>query len=168
MKRVLLVLAIALLLALPAKMCMAADKVGHVNLTKLFDEYGKTKEYDAILTGKEKAYESEREKKVNDIKQIQEKYNLLSDKEKAAKKTELENKVKALQEFDNQKQTELLKDRDERVKEILKDIENAVKQYSLSQGYTLILNDRILVYQTADSDITEQVLKILRGGYKGK
>jgi len=168
MKRALLILVMAVILALPVKMCMAADKIGHVNLSKLFDEYGKTKEYDTILSSKEKVYEAERGKKVDEIKQIQDKFNLLSDKEKATKKSELEAKVKALQEFDNQRQAELLKERDERIKEILKDIETAVKQYSVSQGYTLIFNDRVLVYQTNDSDITDQVLQILKSSYKGK
>ncbi|MCM8771115.1 MAG: OmpH family outer membrane protein [Candidatus Omnitrophica bacterium] len=154
-------------LVMPA---LAADKIGHVDLARLFDEYGKTKEYDAILNSKERAYEAEREKKVNEIKQLQDKFNLLSDKEKDAKKIELEAKVKALQEFDNQRQAELLKERNEKIKEILKDIEKAVSQYAKSQGYTFILNDRILVYQTKDTDITDKVLEILKSSYsyKGK
>jgi Skp family chaperone for outer membrane proteins len=168
MKKVVLVCIIAVALVLSGRMAMAAEKIGHVDLAKLFDEYGKTKEYDTILTSKEKVYETEREKKVNEIKQLQDKYNLLSDKEKPAKEAELKAKVVALQEFDKNRQTELLKERDEKIKEILKDIENAVKQYSQSQGYTLVFNDRVLVYQTADSDITEKVLTILKSGYKGK
>ena len=49
--------------------------------------------------------------------------NLLSDKEKETKKAELETKIKGLQEFDRQKQTDLRKEQDEKMKEILKDIE---------------------------------------------
>ena len=167
MKKLLLIFIIAAAMTLSGRLAMAADKIGHVNLGALFDEYGKTKDYDAVLTSKEKAYETERSKKVSDIKQLQDKYNLLSDKEKGVKKAELETKVRALQEFDNQRQTELLKERDEKIKEILKDIESAVKQYSVSQGYTLIFNDRVLIYQTKDSDITDKVQEILKSN-KGK
>jgi Skp family chaperone for outer membrane proteins len=48
----------------------------------------------------------------------------------------------------------------------LKDIENAVSSYSKSNGYTLVFNDRVLVYQEKSLDITEGVLKILQGYYK--
>ena len=168
MKKVLLISIIAVALVLSGRLAMAAEKIGHVDLAKLFDEYEKTKQYDTILTSKEKVYETEREKKVNEIKALQDKYNLLSDKEKPAKETELKNKVIALQEFDKARQTELLKERDTKIKEILQDIENAVKQYSQSQGYTLVFNDRVLVYQTKDADITDKVMTILKSGYKGK
>jgi Skp family chaperone for outer membrane proteins len=92
--------------------------------------------------------------------------NLLSDKEKEAKKTELEDKVKNLQDFDRQKQTDLRKEQDEKMKEILKDIEGAVRQYSEKEGYALVLNDRVLVYQTKSMDISDKVIEILNKGSK--
>ena len=87
--------------------------------------------------------------------------NLLNDKEREAKGVELQAKVKAFQEYDNQKQTELKKDQDAKMKEILKDIEEAVKKYSEKEGYTLVFNDRVLVYQTKSMEITSQVIEIL-------
>lgn len=150
-----------------AGMAQAADKFAYVDLGKIFSEYSKTKDYDKILGDKEQVYATERDKKVTDIKQLQDKFNLLSDKEKEAKKTELETKVKALQEYDRQKQTDLRKDQDEKMKEILKDIEAAIKQYSEKEGYTMVFNDRVLVYQTKNLDITDQVIKIVNAN-KGK
>jgi len=146
----------------------AADKLAYVDLTRIFSEYGKTKEYDKVLEQKETAYTTEREQKVNDVKQFQDKLNLLSDKEKEAKKTELETRVKGLQDYDRQKQTDLRKDQDVKMKEILKDIEDAVKKYSEKEGYTLVFNDRVLVYQTKSLDITDQIIDILNSGYKKK
>jgi Skp family chaperone for outer membrane proteins len=99
----------------------AADKFAYVDLSRTFSEYGKTKDYDKALTEKETSYNTERDKKINDIKQFQDKMNLLSDKEKEAKKAELETKVKDLQDFDRQKQTDLRKEQDERMKDLLKD-----------------------------------------------
>ena len=146
----------------------AAEKFGYVDLSRLFSEYGKTKDYYKTLTEKQNIYEGEREKKVGDVKQFQEKLNLLSDKEKETKQGDLQAKVKTLQEYDRQKQTDLRKEQDEKMKEILKDIEEAVKKYSEKEGYTMVFNDRVLVYQNKSLDITDKVSAILNSGYKKK
>jgi Skp family chaperone for outer membrane proteins len=145
---------------------MAADKLAYVDLSRLFSEYAKTKDYDKVLSDKQTVYEAERDKKVNEVKQLQDKINMLSDKEKEGKKTELENKVRALQDFDRQKQTDLRKGQDEKMKEILKDIEESVKKYAEKEGYTMVFNDRVLVYEAKNMDITDKVLDILQKGYK--
>lgn len=149
-----------------AGLASAADKLAYVDLSRLFSEYKKTADYDKVLTEKEGAYNTERETRVGDIKQMQDKMNLLSDKEKQEKKAELESKIKVLQDFDRQKTTDLRKDQDEKMKEILKDIEAAVKQYAEKEGYTIVFNDRVLVYQTKNMDITDKVVEILNKGYK--
>lgn len=59
----------------------AADKLGYVDLSRIFSEYGKTKDYDKVLSDKEQLYTSERDKKVADIKKFQEQMNVLSEKE---------------------------------------------------------------------------------------
>jgi outer membrane protein len=142
-------------------MSFAAEKFAYVDLSRTFSEYSKTKEYDKTLSEKENVYSAEREKRVNEIKQFQDKMNLLSDKEKEAKKAELDSKVKTFQDYDRQKQTDLRKEQDEKMKEILKDIEEAVKQYSEKEGYTLVFNDRVLVYQNKSLDITDKIVNIL-------
>ena len=144
----------------------AADKLGYVDLSRIFSEYGKTKDYDKVLGDKETAYNTERDQKVNEIKQFQDKMNLLSDKEKETKKIELETKVKVLSDFDRQKQIDLRKDQDEKMKEILKDIEEAVKQYSEKEGYTLVFNDRVLVYEAKSLDISDKIIEMLNKNYK--
>lgn len=144
----------------------AAEKIGFVELSLIFREYGKTKNYDKALSEKQNLYETERNKKINDIKQFQDKINLLSDKEKEAKKPEMETKVKAVQDYDRQKQTDLRKEQDEKMKEVLKDIEETVKKYSEKEGYTLVFNDRVLVYQDKKLDITGKIIEILNSEYK--
>lgn len=146
--------------------CFAAQNLAYVDLSRIFSEYNKTKDYDKVLGDKQTAYETERDKKVSDVKQLQDKMNLLSDKEKESKKTDMESKVKTLQEFDRQKQTDLRKEQDEKMKEILKDIEDAVKQYAEKEGYSLVFNDRVLVYQTKSLDITDKIIGILNKEYK--
>lgn len=142
-------------------LAFAADKFAYVNLSKIFSEYKKTNDYDKILTDKEQAYTAERDKRVNDLKQLQDKINLLSDKEKEAKKPDLETKAKDLREYDRQKQTDLRKEQDDKMKEILKDIDDAIKQYCDKQAYTMVFNDRVLVYQDKSLDITDRIIEIV-------
>jgi outer membrane protein len=139
----------------------AADKIAYVDLTKIFSEYSKTKDYDKALNERQSAYESERDKMVSEIKQFQDKLNLLSDKEKEAKKDDLEKKIKSLQEFDRQKQTDLRKEQDDKMKELLKDINDAIKVYAEKEGYTMVFNDRVLVYQDKSLDITDKIVAIV-------
>lgn len=147
---------------------LAADKFAYVDLSRTFAEYGKTKDYDKVLGEKESVYTAERKKRVDDVKQIQSKFNLLSEKEKELKKGEMEGKLKSLQDFDRQKQTDLRKEQDEKMKEILKDIEEAVKKVAETDGYTLVFNDRVLVYQTKSLDVTDKVIAIVNKGYVKK
>jgi len=152
-------------LILLVSVALAADKFAYVDLSRSFSEYNKTKDYDKVLADKGTVYEAERDKKVNEVKQLEDKINLLSDKEKETKKAELETKVKALQDFDREKQTDLRKEQDEKMKELLKNIEEAIKQYSEKEGYSLVFNDRVLVYQNKSMDITDKIIEILNKGY---
>ena len=140
---------------------MAQEKMAYVDLSLIFSEYGKTKDYDKALETKNEAYNTEREKKLDEIKKLQDKIDVLGEKEKEAKKAELESKVKSFQEFDRQQQTDLRKEQDEKMKELLKDIEEAIKQYSEKEGIKLVFNDRVLVYQDKSMDITSKIIEIL-------
>ena len=167
MKKVAMVLwGVIFSLTLFVAQAQAADKFGYIDLSRTFSEYSKTKGYDKSLTDKEKVYTDERDKRVADLKAFQDKLSLLNDKEREAKGAELQAKVKEFQDYDRQKQADLRKEQDVRMKEILKDIEEAVKKYSEKEGYTLVFNDRVLVYQTKNMEITNQVIAILNDGSK--
>ncbi|MFH0855335.1 MAG: OmpH family outer membrane protein [Candidatus Omnitrophota bacterium] len=169
MKRRTLQLGVVLLsLIFVSGVAQAADKFAYVDLSRAFSEYGKTKDYDKALGDKEDSYTAERDKKVNEIKQLQDKMNLLNDKEKETKKADMESRMKAFQDFDRQKQTDLRKEQDEKMKEILQDIQDAVKEYSEKEGFTFVFNDRVLVYQNKSFDITNKVLEILNKKYPKK
>lgn len=158
------VLGMAFAFSLLTQLCFAAEKLAYVDLSRLFGEYSKTKEYDKVLTDKETSYTSERDKKVNEIKALEDKMKLLSDKEKETKAAELKTKYEAFDQFNRQKQMDLRKEQDEKMKEILKDIEEAVKQYAEKDGISMVFNDRVLVYQNKAMDITDKVIDILGKG----
>ncbi len=148
------------------KVALAQEKFAYIDLSKTFSEYKKTKDYDKTLGDKEKIYTDARDKKINEIKQLQDKIALMTDKEKQASQPNFEAKVNALKDYDRQQQTELRKDQDEKMKEILKDIEDAVKTYAKAQGFIMVFNDRVLVYQDKTLDITDKIIDIVNKGYK--
>ena len=162
MKKLLVVLCSVLLsVFVLSGIAQAADKFGFVNLARAFSEYSKTKEFDKVLTEKEKNYTAERDKKLNDLNALRDKFSLLSDKEREAKKNELENKAKAIKDFITQREGDLRKEQEDKMKEVLKDIESTVKTYAEKEGFTLVFNDRVLVYQTKSMDITDQIIGLL-------
>lgn len=162
MKKLVLVLAAALLgMFMVTGSVYAQDKLAYVDLSRAFSEYNKTKDYDKKLTDKENSYVSERDKKVGEFNTLRDKFALLSDKDKEAKKGELEAKAKALKDFVTQREEDLRKEQEEKMKEILQDIQDAVKSYSEKSGITFVFNDRVLVYQTKSMDITDNIIAIL-------
>lgn len=149
-----------------ARGALAAEKFAYADMIQLISEYGKAKDYEKTLVDKQNAYRAELDKKANEVKQFEDKMNLLSDKEKEAKKEEFETKVKALQDFGRQKATDLRKEQDEKMQEVYKDIGEAIKQYAEKEGYALVFDNRLLVYQNKNMDITAKVMDILNKGYK--
>jgi Skp family chaperone for outer membrane proteins len=145
---------------------LAADKFAYIDLSRTFSEYYKTKDYDKALTAKEDNYISERDKKLNEFNSLKDKFSLLSDKEKESKKSELETKAKTLKDYVTQKESDLRKEQEDKMKEILQDIEGVVKTYSEKEGYTMVFNDRVLVYQNKTMDITDKIIAILNKGKK--
>jgi Skp family chaperone for outer membrane proteins len=78
----------------------------------------------------------------------------------------LETKAKTLKDYVTQKESDLRKEQEDKMKEILQDIEGVVKTYSEKEGYTLVFNDRVLVYQNKTMDITDKIIAILNKGKK--
>ena len=143
----------------------AAEKIGYVDLAKVFDEYQKTKTFDKSLEGKGAQKQGERDKMVNEIKKLRDEAELLGAKSKEEKQAQIDEKIKNLQEFDRVTRDALRKERDGMVRGILKEIEVTIQNYGKSQGYAFIFNDRVLVFKSEGADITAPVIKALNDSY---
>ncbi|MEK7849604.1 MAG: OmpH family outer membrane protein [Candidatus Omnitrophota bacterium] len=146
----------------------AAGKMAYVDLSSTFDKYEKTKVYDDALSSVQSGKEKELEQISNEIKALEDKMSLLSEKEKTAKQQELEGKKKTLTQMGQQVALDLRKERDEKLKEILQDIEKVVQSYAQKNGYDFIFNDRVLLYGAASADVTQDIVDLLNSGYKSK
>ena len=140
-------------------------KFAYVDMAKLFDEYGRTKEYDKVLEADNNKFQEERNKKIDKIRDLQGKEALLKDDAKAKAGQEIEALKNEILEFDRTKRTDLTKARDEKVREILAEIEKVVSDYAKAEGITFVMNDRVLVYGKDGFSITEPILKQLNDAY---
>lgn len=158
----------ALTAAVSAQEPGAVKKIAIMDLSKVFDSFQKTKEYDTVLEGKTKEYETERNAKIDKIKELQNKLALLKDDEKEKVNKELETMKADLIAFDQAKRTDLTKQRDEKIREILLEIEKVVSDYAKQEKYDLILNDRVLIYGDQGLDISTKILELLNAEYNKK
>ena len=157
------------ILVLPVSGVQAAgDKIGTVDLARVFDEYQKTKEFDKTLEVKGSAKQADRDKMVAEVKKMRDEAELLSAKAKEEKQASIDEKIKALQDFDRVTRDTLRKERDGMVRDILKEIEVVIQDFGKTQGYGYIFNDRVLVYKSETNDLTSQVVKVLNDSYTKK
>jgi outer membrane protein len=151
-----------------AQQSFAAEKIAYINFVSVFDSYQKTKDYDETLGDLQKTKQKEIEGKVDEIKKLQDKLSLLSEKEKKNKQEDIDTKTKDLQEFQRNAERDLLKAREDRAKEIFKDIEDLITETAKQGGYTLILDSRMVLYGSESLDISKDILDKLNTAYNSK
>ncbi len=149
----------------PAQAAGELKKVGVMDLSKVFDNYQRTKDYDAVLEGKTKDYEKARNEKIDKIKELQNKMALLKENEKEAVTADLEKMRTELASFDQAQQVDLRKQRDEKIREILLEVEKVTSDFAKKEKYDVIFNDRVLVYGADGLDVSSEVLTILNTSY---
>ena len=142
-----------------------SGKIGYIDLSRSLDEYQKTKDFDKELEKKGDMKQGEREKLVQDIRKMREELELMNKSSREKKEADIEAKIKSLQEFDQEAKTDLTKERDNMVKDILKEMSDVIKEYGQKNGYSIILNDRVLLYGDPGMELTNEIIKILNEKY---
>lgn len=164
----LIIVCVFAMAATASAQALAGKKVATMDLSKIFDNYQKTKEFDKVLEESFAGYQKELKAKADKLTEAENKLALLKDAERAKMQKEVEQQRTEAIAFDQAKRTDLTKQRDEKIREILLEIEKVVSDYAKKEGYDLILNDRVLVYGNPNLDITEPVLKLLNDTYNKK
>ncbi|OIO33534.1 MAG: hypothetical protein AUJ70_03115 [Candidatus Omnitrophica bacterium CG1_02_40_15] len=141
-------------------------KIGYIDLSRSFDEYQKTKDFDKELEAKGDMKQKEREQVVQEIRKMREELELMNKNSREKKEIDIEAKIKSLQDFDQEAKLDLTKDRDNMVKDILKEMSDVIKEYGEKNGYSIIVNDRVLLYGDHGMDLTNEIIKILNDKYK--
>lgn len=144
----------------------AQEKICTVDLLRVFDEYKKREDFDKELESKTKAKEAERNKLIDELKEIQDKLALLSDQEKEKKQKELTAKSQKLQELDQRLKQDFRKDWDEKLRQILEDIKKVVEEFAKKEGYTFVLDSKAMLYGSKETDVTPRIVETLNKNYK--
>jgi len=159
---------VSLFSATPIAFAESQGKIGYIDLSRSFDEYQKTKDLDKELESKGDMKQKEREKVVQDIRKMREELELMNKSAREKKEADIEAKIKSLQDFDQEAKTDLTKERDNMVKDILKEMSDVIKNYGEKNGYSIIVNDRVLLYGNPEMELTNEIIKILNDRYNKK
>lgn len=166
MKKVLIYILISVFLFAGTGIAQTSGKIGHVDLSSVFDEYQKTKDFDKDLEKKGDAKQGQREKLVSEIRKMRDEVEMMNEKSRDKKEQDIEAKIRALQEFDQDAKNALTKERDDMVRDILREINDVIRVYGENNGYSVILNDRVLLYGDQLENLTDDIIKILNDNYK--
>ena len=158
-------LVVAMLGLLCAGVCLPVEaqelKIGYVNIGEVFDGYEKTKGSDAVLEKKGKQKEAELEVRMNELKKLRQNLELLNDDSREAKEREIEEKSEELQRFRTSTARDLRRERDKIAAEILSEIRQGIEEYAKANNFSLIVDERSLLYGQPAYDVTADILKRL-------
>lgn len=166
MKTILTITLISMFLLTGMSFAQSEEKIGYVDLSRSFDEYQETKDFDKDLEKKGDIKQQQREKLVKEIRNIRDELELMNEKAREKKEEDLTAKMRSLQEFDQNVKAELTKERDDMVRDILRKMNAVIQEYGENNGYSIIVNDRVLLYGDKTLDLTDEIIKVLNDSYK--
>ena len=163
-----LLVLVGLLSFVPVKSYSADLKIGYIDIFEIFNEYDKTKEYDKSLEKRKDGIEGKLKDKKEIIESLQNKMTLLKEGEKAKEEEEMNKEMQDFNELQRKAYTDIKKERDEKMKEIIADIDKIVKEYAKKNKYSLIFEKNSIHYGVDKMDLTDDILKIANKEYKKK
>ncbi|MFO8053081.1 MAG: OmpH family outer membrane protein [Candidatus Omnitrophota bacterium] len=140
--------------------------IGYVNTIEVFNEYQRTKEQDKQLEEKKEKVKEGLEAKEKEIQNIQSKLEVLKEGKKKAEEAKLQKKMQEYRDMRQKELTDIKKERDEMMKDIIADIEQTVEDYAKKNNYDLIVNGNSVLYGAKSKDLTNKILKIINKKYR--
>ena len=143
-------------------------KVGYVNVGRLFDSYQRTKDAEQVLQQKGKQKRTELEGRFNELKKMRQGLELLNDQAREAKAREIEERSDAFQQIKTKSERELLRERNQVAQQILGEVQQVVSDYAKANGFTVILDQRSLLFGQDAYDVTDEILRNLNEQYASR
>lgn len=160
--------ALALGAWVPAAGAQSELKVGYVDIGKVFDQYERTKRSESMLEQKGKQKEDELQQRLTDLKKLREGLDLLSEKARESRAREIDQKADEIKRFGNYTKQDLLEERNRVAGDILKEIQQSVQAYAKANGFSMILDERLLLYGQDALDVTDLIIKQLNANFSAK
>jgi outer membrane protein len=188
MNRTALTLAAAITASLLSTTALAQGKVGVINLTKVFDEFWRTKQADIQIKDRLSEFEKMGQSMYDDYKKANEEFGkqieaandpALSKEEADKRRKDLDKKRKEILEtesnikqFQSNSQRALMEQRGRVRESILRDVRGVLEEKSKAGGYATVLDvsalsangTPVVIYTTltgGESDLSESVAKTL-------
>ena len=160
MKKMLIVLG----MALAASFAQAETKVGFVDMQKAIQTTAAGKKAKAELEGEFNKKKKDLEKKEADLKKmgedLEKKKSVLSEDALGKKQAEFQEEMLKYRDIVGKSQVEIQKKERELTAPILEKMKRVIGKIAKDKGYTLVLeNSQMVLYATADADLTEDVIK---------
>ena len=99
---------------------------------------------------------------------MQDKLDLLKEKEQEDQKEKIRQAITEYRNVEGQIFQDLKQESDERMKEILDDINKEIQDYAKKKSFDIIINKSAILYGGDDIDVTKDVLNSLNSNYKKK
>lgn len=144
----------------------APEDIIYVDLFEIFSKYEKTEDYDKMLEKKQSKEEEGLSEKKKEIEKLREELKLLKESQREEKRKEIEDRATTFESERRQALLDLKRERDDKMKEILKDIEGAVENYARRNKISVVLKKAAISYGNARMDKTKEIINILNRNYK--
>ena len=160
----------------------AQGRIATVDLTRVFDNYWKTKEAEATLKKRGAELEQEHRGMIEELRKHNEEYQRLlasagdqavSEEERERRKQSAEAKLKQMRElqesiaqYERQARATIEEQRNRMRNNLLSEIRTVIQSRAKSAGYALVIdisadsarNTPVVLYHSGDNDITQAVL----------
>ncbi len=142
-------------------------KAAFVAVEKVFGKYQKTIDLNAKLQQERKEKIAERKAMVEEINKLKDEADLLRDDAKRKKEAVVDEKVKALYQFEEKVKREAIQKQARLQEEILGEIRGVLADIGKREGYDMVFSvtEDDIGYHSEKLDITDQVVKVLNKKY---
>ncbi|UCG34985.1 MAG: OmpH family outer membrane protein [Candidatus Omnitrophota bacterium] len=147
--------------------CFAADlKIGYVNYLEVIEKYKKTKDYDGELEARRSQEENKFGKRKDKIEKMQDKLSLMAESEQEREKEKLTKEIRSFREDERAVFIDLRKERNEKMNEIVEDINKVIERYAKKNKFDLVIQENMVIFGNKTFDITRQIIKLVNKGYR--
>ncbi len=142
------------------------SKIACVDISRIFDAYQYTIDAEAELEKSKEEAQKKVNEKLEDIKKIQDKLDALPESKREEQQRIFDEKLAALKTESKDVSRKLVETRNEKVKEILKEIQTFIEEYAAANDYDFILRKRMVIYENDKFDLSEDIIEQLNKKYK--
>ncbi|HOK57222.1 MAG TPA: OmpH family outer membrane protein [bacterium] len=150
-------------------MCMGllaqSGKIGYVDIKKVFDNYDEAKKTEEKFKKEIDEAQKNLDKLQDEVKKMQEDYEKKKSMMKPEEQTKKENEIKAKVQELSKKWMETKQKLDDRGKElenqIFEDIKKAIADYAKKNGFSMVVDSRLILYGESAVDLTDEVIKLI-------